>query len=85
MEYELAYYDSAVHHFNHYTSRKPPSMSRSRRKNVTNEFFIASPAVSRMPCSSYLDGFEMEENDRAAVAVFFCGGGGVIPEFLQYR
>ena len=25
LEYELAYYDSAVHRFNHYTKRKPPS------------------------------------------------------------
>ena len=24
MEYELAYYDSAVHRFNHYTTRTPP-------------------------------------------------------------
>ena len=25
LEYELAYYDSAVHRFNHYTTRTPPS------------------------------------------------------------
>ena len=25
LEYELTYYDSAVHRFNHYTTRKPPS------------------------------------------------------------
>ena len=25
LEYELAYYDSAVHHFNHYTTRTPPT------------------------------------------------------------
>ena len=24
LEYELAYYDSAVHQFNHYTKRTPP-------------------------------------------------------------
>ena len=24
LEYELAYYDSAVHRFNHYTTRTPP-------------------------------------------------------------
>ena len=24
LEYELAYYDSVVHHFNHYTTRTPP-------------------------------------------------------------
>ena len=26
LEYELAYYDSAVHRFNHYTTRTPPNM-----------------------------------------------------------
>ena len=26
LEYELAYYDSAVHRFNHYTTRTPPSL-----------------------------------------------------------
>ena len=25
LEYELAYYDSAVHRFNHYTNRTPPN------------------------------------------------------------
>ena len=34
LEYELAYYDSAVHHFNHYTTRTPhPSL-------VKDYFFI---------------------------------------------
>ena len=27
LEYELAYYDSAVHHFNHYTTRTPLNVS----------------------------------------------------------
>ena len=26
LEYELAYYDSAVHRFNHYATRTPPSL-----------------------------------------------------------
>ena len=26
LENELAYYDSAVHHFNHYTTRTPPDI-----------------------------------------------------------
>ena len=26
LEYELAYYDSAVHHFNHYTTRTPSNL-----------------------------------------------------------
>ena len=29
LEYELAYYDPAVHRFNHYTTRTPPSLSFS--------------------------------------------------------
>ena len=33
LEYELAYYDSAVHHFNHYTTRTPPIF---RRKSIWN-------------------------------------------------
>ena len=28
LEYELAYYDSAVHSFNHYTTRTPPKIYR---------------------------------------------------------
>ena len=28
LEYELAYYDSAVHRFNHYTTKTPPIISR---------------------------------------------------------
>ena len=26
LEYEIAYYDSAVHRFNHYTTRTPPQI-----------------------------------------------------------
>ena len=29
LEYEIAYYDSIVHRFNHYTTRTPPSLSLS--------------------------------------------------------
>ena len=29
LEYELAYYDSAVHRFNHYTTRTPPAFAFS--------------------------------------------------------
>ena len=35
LEYELAYYDSAVHHFNHYTTRTPPRIKE-------NQFFFPS-------------------------------------------
>ena len=31
LEFELAYYDSAVHRFNHYTTRTPPDMTGLRR------------------------------------------------------
>ena len=30
LEHELAYYDSAVHHFNHYTRRTPPEMALNK-------------------------------------------------------
>ena len=41
LEYELAYYDSAVHRFNHYTTKTPPDtvrifISTSVRKNSDN-------------------------------------------------
>ena len=32
LEYELAYYDSAVHRFNHYTTRTPPLFVLERNK-----------------------------------------------------
>ena len=28
LEFEIAYYDSAVHRFNHYTTRTPPQVNR---------------------------------------------------------
>ena len=34
LEYELAYYDSAVHHFNHYTKRTPPPLSMRSHHGV---------------------------------------------------
>ena len=45
LEYELAYYDSAVHRFNHYTTRTPPIVARpgtpftslSESDNLCNE------------------------------------------------
>ena len=33
LEFELAYYDSAVHRFNHYTTRTPPSATKTRYEN----------------------------------------------------
>ena len=42
LEYELAYYDSAVHHFNHYTTRTPPNIIKDdlRLNERTKHFFI---------------------------------------------
>ena len=34
LEYELAYYDSAVHHFNHYATRTPGQMSVFETKKL---------------------------------------------------
>ena len=36
LEYELAYYDSAVHHFNHYTTRTPPILACVLFNNSTS-------------------------------------------------
>ena len=33
LEYELAYDDSVVHRFNHYTTRTPPQKNRKERSN----------------------------------------------------
>ena len=35
LEYELAYYDSAVHRFNHYTTRTPPIRAYANHSLVT--------------------------------------------------
>ena len=32
LEYELAYYDSAVHRFNHYTTKTPPPKKEEEKK-----------------------------------------------------
>ena len=34
LEFELAYYDSAVHRFNHYTTRTPPSLQTVKYQTV---------------------------------------------------
>ena len=35
LEFELAYYNSAVHHFNHYTTRTPPNLVTTDTKKRT--------------------------------------------------
>ena len=37
MEYELAYNDSAVHRFNHYTTRTPPETIEDMKEAVTKD------------------------------------------------
>ena len=32
LEFELAYYDFAIHRFNHYTTRTPPQRERERER-----------------------------------------------------
>ena len=43
LEYELAYYDFAVHRFNHYTTRTPP-----QNFNSHHHFFVNSPQMKNM-------------------------------------
>ena len=39
LEYELAYYNSIVHRFNHYTMRTPPSiLDLYSQKNINNYY-----------------------------------------------
>ena len=40
LEYELTYYDSAVHRFNHYTTRTPPYLDGPRIFVVLSFFFV---------------------------------------------
>ena len=46
MEFELAYYDSAVHRFNHYTTRTPQDPSGRLRLRRQLYFFIIGLEVS---------------------------------------
>ena len=61
LEYELAYYDSAVHRFNHYTTRTPINTTRMVSSVCTNtgiadEFVLVSLTVFGMSCLSYFNG-----------------------------
>ena len=40
MEYELAYYDSSVYRFNHYTTRTPPTLIERKNKQ---QVFVMKP------------------------------------------
>ena len=40
LEYELAYYDSAVHRFNHYTTRTPRMVVRLRRRQSKTQIIF---------------------------------------------
>ena len=60
LEYELAYYDSAVHRFNHYTTRTPPSiciaqplMLHAERRVLLSFIYVISQNVFGCDISSY--------------------------------
>ena len=42
LEFELAYYDSAVHRFNHYTMRTPSQVFQSNSKNLHTVIFLSN-------------------------------------------
>ena len=50
LEYELAYYDSAVHRFNHYTTRIPPSNYCIWRHIRYNFFYFFTKNISQLGC-----------------------------------
>ena len=45
LEYELAYYDSAVHRFNHYTTRTPQKKQKVSRKTITDADYADDIAI----------------------------------------
>ena len=57
LEYELAYYDSAVHHFNHYTMRTPPWLHLMvknifwRVETTPSLFLVLGPLYPRLVVS----------------------------------
>ena len=54
LEYELAYYDSAVHRFNHYTTRTPLRICSRERVLFPSSFFFMHFVIEHvvLPCSS---------------------------------
>ena len=46
LEYELTYYDSAVHHFNHYTTRTPPTRKMENSKDLGIFFYLLGSTKS---------------------------------------
>ena len=51
LEYELVYYDSAVHRFNHYTTRTSPSKSLSKMGGYMCSKEFVQPSISHEPWS----------------------------------
>ena len=49
LEYELAYYDSAVHRFNHYTTRTPLRVSQQKGRRIVRKrkLFLKAWNISR--------------------------------------
>ena len=52
LEYELAYYDSAVHHINHFTTRTPPPdfLSQGTVKGLEEEFMLTEILLKLTLC-----------------------------------
>ena len=47
LEYELAYYDSAVHRFNHYTTRTPQIVWKGDRLGIVQETMLTNNICSK--------------------------------------
>ena len=60
MEYELAYYDSVVHRFNHDTTRTPPQIKMKRKMYVD----IEKCRCRQMHRPMYVDGNKCRQRDR---------------------
>ena len=58
--FELTYYDSAVHHFNHYATRKPPEKTLSWFKILS---FYRSKVTNKLVKVYLLPSFMLNGNE----------------------
>ena len=81
LEYELAYYDSAVHHFNHYTTRTSPNIRSDgiklvlevkRKESIQKQNWILSHRQCRAELSSLLT-YVAFQNDHSPTAKHHTG------------
>ena len=81
LEYELAYYDSTVHRFNHYTTRTPPpffypplGLVTSLREKKNSKFKLVALCLKNWPCvTSCLWQREwVNKYIQASYSMFFC-------------